>query len=137
VSRDTRIQDTSRLTTRIHLIDEGAHAGIFKMAAELCMQRMSGEQLDFFVDALLRAMAWFHDPELGMWQAVLHQTRVHGGRALIADCAAATTTPRDHPELFRFLAELEIDALPDRIERAFSSEAADSRIEWPARGAGA
>lgn len=147
VSRDLRIQDTSRLTTRIHLIDEGTHAGIFKMAAELCMQRMSRDQLDFFVDALLRAMAWFHDPELGMWQAVLHQTGVHEGRALIADCAAAASTPRDHPELFRFLAELEIDALPDRIERAFSSEASSSnagcsKLEsseagWSARGMGA
>jgi alpha-N-dichloroacetyl-p-aminophenylserinol N-oxygenase len=137
VSRDTRIQDTSRLTTRIHLIDEGAHAGIFKMAAELCMQRMSPQQLDFFVDALLRAMAWFHDPELGMWRAVLHQTGVHEGPALIADCAAAATIPRDHPELFRFLAELEIDALPERIERAFSSEAELATAAWPARGRGA
>lgn len=127
VSRATDIQDASRLTTRTHLIDEGAHAGIFKLAAELFMWRSSPAQSDFFVDALLRAMAWFHDPELPMWRAITSYLGVPGGAAMLDDCAAAATVPREHPELFRFLEEIGIDRLSARIEVAFAAEARSLR----------
>jgi alpha-N-dichloroacetyl-p-aminophenylserinol N-oxygenase len=112
------VQPLCMLTTRAHLADEAVHASVFVLLAELLYTSLDAAERDFFADVLIRAMAWFPDPEHELWEVAIRAAALPSGGALIARCRAVPAPVIDYAELVAFLQRVGVDAPERRVARA-------------------
>ncbi|NEQ39790.1 MAG: diiron oxygenase [Okeania sp. SIO3I5] len=87
LAKDTNIQPMNRLIVDTHRQDEMAHHSIFINLAKCIYSELSPQQQEFFADILPKAVRWFANSELEVWQTMLEYLGFSKTREVIADCA--------------------------------------------------
>jgi alpha-N-dichloroacetyl-p-aminophenylserinol N-oxygenase len=111
------VQPLCVLTTRAHLADEAVHSSLFLSLAEKLHRRLGAEEQEFFADALVRAMAWFPDPELAAWEVAIHAARLSQADDLLRRCRAQPLPEIDYTELASFLRRVGVEDVDRYLTR--------------------
>lgn len=86
LSTDTTIQPFNRVIVDTHRRDEDAHSCIFKSLAKCIYSELTREKQEFFVNVIPKAVYWFADHELEIWQSCLEQIGFKHSQKLYSDC---------------------------------------------------
>src|SRR5215510_9922640 len=89
LSQAMTIQPLNRLTVEAHRRDELAHGSIFKGLTKCLYGSLNQHERAFFIEVLPKAVHWFANSELEVWQAMLQQIGFRATDTVIHDCRSA------------------------------------------------
>ncbi|MEZ4363998.1 MAG: diiron oxygenase [Kofleriaceae bacterium] len=122
LSQAEGVQPLSVLTTRAHLADEAVHSSVFLLLAEQVYGGLPEHERDFFTEVLIRAMSWFPDPELAVWEVAIRAAAVEGGERLIQRCWQCPPPEVDYAELSAFLRRVGVGDVERHLARLHAAE---------------
>lgn len=133
LSSATDIQPLNVAITRVHLADERAHGGIFRVLAEMLFRRLDAVQSSFLVDVMVRAMSWFSEPDFAAWRSMLAgRTRVSTG-SMLDDVELAWRDESNYAELEAFLSDVGVRGVEEKVAAVREAARRPSPRSWDRR----
>jgi alpha-N-dichloroacetyl-p-aminophenylserinol N-oxygenase len=111
------VQPMNVLTTKMHLVDELAHASIFRAVARKLYQDMSTSERSFYVSLFAKPVEWFADRELDTWGSIFEQIQVSGRNEILGDLRAQKPEKIDMRPLHKLFIEMGMDLDPSALQQ--------------------
>ena len=114
------IQPLHRQINWLHNADESAHNKMFVQITKMVFGHLNGEQRQFFIEALPKAVAAFTAHDFSAWASILERVGLCGREEVLGDCGAENIAGRkklmsDISSVERLMAELQIDPQIDDV----------------------